>query len=71
MTRVNCTIEGCTNFIELSEPVAKKCNYICKNHPRAVQCRAVPGRPGYDPKRDESDKEVAFQAVANDPQLRR
>ena len=71
MTRVNCIIEGCINFIEVSEPVTEKCSYICKNHPRAVQCRAVPGRPEYNVARDEADKEVAFQTVANDPRLRR
>ena len=69
MTRVNCIIEGCSGFIDLSEPVAAKCSYICKDHPRAVQCRAVVGRPEYDAAKDESDKDVHFQEIQFDPEL--
>ena len=74
MTTINCKVEEkgvrCSTTIEVTEEIAKNFNgFICKNHPRSVQVRAN-GRQ-YDPAKDEKDKELHFQSVQHDPDLRR
>lgn len=69
--RINCIIEGCTEGFDTTEAVATNASYICKNHPRAVQCRAVPGRKQYTPEKDEADQEIHFQDMQFDPFLSR
>lgn len=74
MADIRCIVvdgkgERCSTTVTVSEPVAAKAQYICKNHPRAVQVRAN-GRE-YDPVKDEADKELHFQDHQFDKDLSR
>ena len=59
MNEIKCSIEGCLEVFRTTEPVSKDVRFICKNHPKEVQVRAV-GRV-YNPKTDGADEEVRFQ----------
>ena len=69
MNEIKCKVEGCTEVFRTEEPVSLKARFICKNHPKEVQIRAV-GRK-YNPKTDEADEEVHFQNHQFDKDLNR
>jgi len=53
--RIFCVGLGCTNFVEVSEPVAAKCSYICR------ECAP----------KDVTNEDLRFQEVQFDPKVNR
>lgn len=67
MNQIHCIIKGCSTIFETNELVAANARFICKNHDRAAQVRAV-GRK-YNSETDEADKDIHFQDAQFDPYL--
>lgn len=68
-TLIQCSITGCATEIIVSEPVGAKARFICKNHTRDEQLKAV-GRK-FNPMKDEQDKEERFQEHQFDKKMGR
>ena len=69
MPTIRCSISGCSTQFDTIEPVAANARFICKNHKRAEQLKAV-GRK-YSSKLDEKDRDVHFQDHQFDKDMRR
>lgn len=69
MPTIRCSISGCSTQFDTTEPVAANARFICKNHKRAEQLKAI-GRK-YSSKADEKDREVRFQDHQFDRDLSR
>jgi len=69
MNTINCVVPGCTYGFKTAEPVSPKARFVCKNHPRSVQVKAVERE--YDENKDNADQDICFQANQLDPNLRR
>jgi hypothetical protein len=67
MSLVKCAIEGCKESFTTGEAVSTAARFICKNHPRSVQLRAV-GRSLK--KKDNKDATIKFQKHQFDKELR-
>lgn len=59
MNIVKCVIECCNEVFHTEEPVSPSVRFICKNHPRSAQVKAV-GRV-FDPIKDTKDSDIHFQ----------
>lgn len=68
MNEIKCRIENCAEVHRTAEAVSPNATFLCKNHPRAVQVRAMGGI--YKPEIDEKDKDVHFQDHQFDKSLR-
>lgn len=66
MNEVKCKIKGCKEVFRTEQPVSAKARFICKNHPRSVQLKAV-GRSVK--KTDSNDEKVKFQTHQFDREL--
>lgn len=68
MGTVKCTIKECQYVFTTTEPLSKGARFICRNHPRREQIRAVGRKLSY---LDHSDQEDSFQVYAFDKDIRR
>lgn len=65
---IKCYMYGCEEVFTTTEPVAAGARFICRHHPRQDQVKAV---REYDPKKDEADRDVRFQSVQFDKDMKR
>jgi len=69
MNTIRCAVPGCVSQFETSEPVAFGARFICKNHKRSEQVKAIGRR--YNSNTDEVDSGVHFQDHQFDKDIRR
>lgn len=68
MCTVKCVIDECKSVFTTTEPLAANARFICRNHPRSEQVKAVGRKPSW---RDNLDELESFQTYALDPDLKR
>jgi hypothetical protein len=64
---VKCSFLGCASELTIKGRLSSTTKYVCKNHPRKEQVEAF-GRT-YNPEKDHSDEEAAFQSYSFDKAL--
>lgn len=68
MCTVKCVIDECKSVFTTTEPLAENARFICRNHPRSEQVKAVGRKPSW---RDDLDELESFQTYAFDKGISR
>ena len=66
---IKCQVEGCMTEYENKEPLSPNCRYICRNHTRSEQWKAL--KRAFVERKDTEDEAVRFQEFQFDKDLRR
>jgi hypothetical protein len=68
MNKIKCSVKDCDSVFETPEGVFPDARFICKNHPRKIQVKAV-GRK-FNERFDNKDQSIHFQDTQFDKKLR-